>query len=246
MNIRNVSLNLADALLRSGLETFHDRERPPGVSEKPGYTITISREVGALGLKTASAIGRRLGWAVCDHGLLNKIAEELGREMRHIDRLRLDERHVSWFEDFVTSLAGGQTLTPTTYLKKLIGVVQGLGKMGKCIIVGRGANFLLPRATTLRVRLVANLSDRIPRMAEILNVSEAEAARHIEATDRERALFVQNHFGKDAADPHEYDLLINTSYVDTEEAADIIVDALHVFEKRGETSPMAAEHVAVQ
>lgn len=247
MNIRNVSLNLTDALLRSGLETLQDRERPPRSSEKPAYTITISREVGALGLKAATAIGKRLDWPIYDHSLLNKIAEELGREMPHIDRLRLDERHVGWFEDFLTNLAGGQTVvTPTTYVKKLIGVVQGLGEMGKCVIVGRGANFLLPRSTTLRVRLVANLADRIPRIAEILHLSEADAARHIETTDRGRSLFVKNNFGKDPADPHEYDLVINTSYVGIEEAADIIVDALHVFEKRNEKeSPTASEPVPV-
>jgi cytidylate kinase len=106
------------------------------------------------------------------------------------------------------------------------------------VIVGRGANFILPKATTLRVRLVANLRDRIPRIAEIMKMTEAEAAEHIERTDLARAQLIATNFEKDGADPHEYDLLINTSTVSVVEAAELIVEALHRFEKRGE--PIAA------
>lgn len=242
MNIRNVSLTLTDALLRSDLEKLQDRDKAP---EKPPFTITISREVGALGLKTASEIGKRLGWPVYDHEILNKITEELGKDIPRVERQRLDERHVGWFEEFLTNLSGGPPVTPTTYLKKLIGVVRGLGTIGKCVIVGRGANFILPRATTLRVRLVANLADRIPRIADIMAMSEADAAHHIERTDKGRGLFVKNNFGKDSGDPHEYDLVINTSYVGIEEAAEIIVDTLRVFEKRGQLEAAATQPVGV-
>lgn len=242
MNIRNISLSLTDSLLRSDLEKLHDREKPP---EKPAYTITISREVGALGLKTATAIGKRLGWPVYDQELINKITEELGRELPHVERKRLDERHVGWLEEFLTNLSGGQLVTPTAYLKKLIAVVRGLGNMGKCVIVGRGANFVLPAASTVRVRLVANLADRIPRIADIMAMSEADAAEHIAKTDKGRFLFVKNNFAKDPADPHEYDLVINTSCVGIEEAAEIIVDTLHVFEKRDAVKAQPGKPVAV-
>jgi cytidylate kinase len=234
MNIRNVSST--DALLRSGLHSSHDREKPAEKPEKPAYTITISREVGALGLKVADAIGKRLNWPVFNHELLDKITEALGRELPTGERKRLDERHVGWLEEFLLDLCGGgPAVTPTMYVKKLVHVVQSLGKKGKCVIVGRGANFILPAETTVRVRLVADIRDRVPRIAEIMNMSESEAVDHIEKTDRARAQFVRDNFEKNAAEPHEYDLLINTSSVSTEEAAELIIETLHRFEKRAET-----------
>lgn len=230
MNIRNLSLT--DAVLRSGLEKLQEREKP---GEKPAYTITISREVGALGLRTAAEIGKRLGWPVYDRELLVKIGELMWCDMPHVERLRFDERHVGWFEEFLTSLSSSPGITPAAYVKKLVGVVQGLGKSGNCVIVGRGASFILPAATTIRVRLVAKLPDRIARIADIKALSEADAARHIETTDRSRGQFVKNTFGKDASDAHEYDLVINTSCVGTEEAAELIIDTLRLFGKRGKT-----------
>jgi cytidylate kinase len=95
------------------------------------------------------------------------------------------------------------------------------------VIVGRGAAQILPVATTLRVRLVASVEDRVAVMSGELGVSSAEAARHVERTDRERARFIRDHFGKDPTDPQNYDLVLNSSYLSVAACADVVVTALH-------------------
>src|SRR2546430_199101 len=79
------------------------------------------------------------------------------------------------------------------------------------VIVGRGAAHMLPRATTLRIRLVGTREDRIAATSSRLKISLAEAARWVETTDKQRSRFVKDHFYKDPADPDQYDLVLNAS-----------------------------------
>ena len=69
-------------------------------------------------------------------------------------------------------------------------------------------------------------------------MSEREAARYIEKTERDRVQFVKNNFEKDPADPHYYDLIINTSHLNAEETARIVIETLHMLEiRRGRAAP---------
>ncbi len=47
----------------------------------------------------------------------------------------------------------------------------------------------------------------------------------MENSDRQREAFVKEHFRRQAADPHMYDLVINVEKLAPEEAADLIVEA---------------------
>jgi cytidylate kinase len=49
----------------------------------------------------------------------------------------------------------------------------------------------------------------------------------VEKTVQDRHEFVRKHFGKDVADPHLYDLVINTSRLTVPESAELIIQALH-------------------
>src|SRR5262249_43319546 len=104
---------------------------------------------------------------------------------------------------------------------------------GNCVIVGRGAPHLLPPETTLRVRLVGDLPDRIAALGKDLGVSPEEAARQAEKLDRERDAFVRRHFHKDPAGPQHYDLLLNSSRFSVAECAELIIEALRRLQARG-------------
>jgi len=238
MNILNLSRSAVAALLRSqGFATEHPAE--PGKPERPGFTITISREVGALGNAVARELGQRTNWPVYDQEILNKMAESMGKPL---EKLRpIDERHVSWLEECLQNLQSEYRISPDFYLKHLIGAIRGLGAMGKCIIVGRGANCILSPETTLRVRLVADLPDRIKVIQQVRGLSAADAAAFIKKTDPQRAAFIRNNFGKDPNDAHLYDLVLNTSRFNVDDCCNMILDALARLEKKaGRVSEPAA------
>jgi len=234
MNYRTLSFSLAEALLRT--EGGRDEKPNSGAAPHapPSFTITISREVGAFGWTVAAEVGRLLGWPVYDHKLLDKIAEELRRPPTALEGV--DERPSSWLGECLSGLFAKYSVGADVYLKHLFGTVRGLGATGHCVIVGRGANFLLSPKTTLRVRLVAEGKDRARAFAEREGAPLANAEQRMHIVERERLDFIKRTFKEDPADPHHYDMVLNLSRLTPEEAAGLIVEALHRFESHAAVS----------
>jgi len=223
MSQQSLSDSLAAALVRAS--DYKDRYPHEGAESKAEpITITISREPGAQGASVGRAVGQLLGWPVYDHELLDRIGKEMGT---HVDMLKLiDEKPVGWLEQAVVSAISKHNLNQDSYMVHLVATVRGLAQTGHCIIVGRGATFILPGDSTLKVRLVADHKDRVANIKRTLNLSDKEATRWVEKTQHERHDFVKRHFGKDATDPHLYNLVLNSSRLSIEECAEIIAATL--------------------
>ena len=221
------------------------RVEHPGAAEEPPiegrhFSVAISREAGTRGPAVARAVGQRLGWQVYDHELLELVARELHVRAKLLDAL--DERHVTWLQECVEAFAAVPAVREGKYMRHLVETMLSLAAHGRCILVGRGAPFVLPPASTLRVRLVAPLEDRIAAVAHDQHVSRHEAARFVEQTDRERSHFVRLHFVRDVADPQFYDLYLNTSQFSIEQCADLIFEGLRQ-KSHGNVSPGGASRV---
>ena len=104
-------------------------------------------------------------------------------------------------------------------------LLLALGASGEVILVGRGAGWLLPRASTLHVRVVAPLQDRVAYMSQWLRLTAQEAAEQVRGRDRRREDFVAAHFHGKPSDIHQYDLLLNSSLLGEDVCADLIAQA---------------------
>ena len=93
--------------------------------------------------------------------------------------------------------------------------------------MGRGAAQILLAGTTLRVRLVAPLEERITATSQKRGMTRDEAKRYVEKTDQDRFDFVNAHFHKDLTNPEQYDLVLNSSRFSAEDCAGLIIEALH-------------------
>jgi cytidylate kinase len=220
---------LAESLVLAG--SYAQRQGPArDQSAQPHFSIAITREFGAGGTSVAAAVGERLGWPVYDHELVEQVARETGLRTSLLDSV--DERRKSWLLECVEAFSSGRSVSESGYVRHLIETVLSLGSHGDCVIVGRGAAHILPPATTLRVRLVADPEDRALVMSRQLGISREEAARLVEATDRERVRFLRDHFQKDPADPRNYDLVLNTSRLAYAACAGLVIEALHHLQAR--------------
>ena len=130
------------------------------------------------------------------------------------------------------SLVSVIAVSELAYVRHLTQTILSLGTHGDCVIVGRGAAHILPRDTTLRVRLVADLDDRIAAISRRLTLTKDKAAKWVAETDRQRQSFVKDHFLKDPADAHHYDLVLNTSTWSVSDCADLILHGLRDLENR--------------
>jgi cytidylate kinase len=203
---------------------WQTRRREAAASASPAFTITVDREAGTSGTNVGQEVGRRLGWQVYDHELLERIAVEHGLRVSLLESL--DERRQSWLVECMEGFSQQAHICETGYVHHLTQTLLSLGAHGGCVIVGRGAGLLLPPATTLRVRLIAPVEDRVAIIMHQRGLSKHDAQRWLETTDRERIAFIKDHFQKDPTDSRRYDLLLNTSRWSAMECADLILDAL--------------------
>ncbi len=98
---------------------------------------------------------------------------------------------------------------------------------------------MLPPATTLRVRLVAERDDRVTALSRELGVPRDEANRRLDLLDRERNAFVKDHFLKDSRDPQNFDVVLNSSSFSYSECAQLLIEALHRLQARVKTASPA-------
>jgi cytidylate kinase len=222
MNPNVSSARLVEALERADRQRQERRQTagPP----RPAFTIALSREAGTNAPLIARALGQRLGWAVYDRELLQRVAQEMNLRTSLLQHM--DEKGKHWLQECMEAFTGGPAASTDAYVRHLLETLLSLAARGECVLVGRGAPQVLPPATTLRVRLVAPLADRIEVIRQRFGFSRAEAARWVQAADVDRVRFVKDHFHKDSTAGCDYDLILNTARFSVEACADIIVEAL--------------------
>lgn len=203
--------------------------RPPERPPRP-CTIAISRESGAGGGELAREIGARLGWHVYDRELVDLIANEAGIRAELLESI--DEKRSHWLVECLEAFAGVRVIAGEAYARQLAETLLAVSVHGHAVIVGRGSTMILPPETTLRVRFVAPLEDRIERVSRRLALSATQSKRRVRQVDRDRAQFVKQYFQESVGDEHLYDLVLNTARFTKEQAAEIVVAALRCRESQ--------------
>lgn len=188
------------------------------------FYIAISRECGCNAEKIAEKLEEKTGFQKYDSEILNYIAKN--DEVRRKLFETLDDRTMGWIESICSVLTLGPSVTETEYFNRLTHELLAVCHNSHAIIIGRAANFILPREQGLAVRLVAPRDYRLEKYAKRMDLDLKTAAMQMERIDRERGNFVESHFGKFAFDPRRYDLVINVSQFTQEQVIDMILMAL--------------------
>ncbi len=190
-----------------------------------GPIITISREPGSGGSEIARRLAKALGMDLIGGQIIQHIADSAKMSRRVIESL--DEKEVTFRDNLLMSLFGESRPWPAEYLKHLTRVIGTIGAFGNVIIVGRGANRVLPREKTFKVRIIAPLELRIKYFMDDSGYTRAEAEQYVVKTENNRKAFVRKYFNVDVADPQYYDIIINTEKISIGAATESIISAFH-------------------
>jgi hypothetical protein len=205
-----------------------DREQRPGRGKEGklsyGPYLLLSREKGAGGSAVCQLAGKRLGWQVFDKEIVDAIAQKANVRRELIESL--DERDRATIQDAVGQFLHPQPIGTAGYLAHLREILLTLGHQGDVVIVGRGAEYVLPSQFGLRVRMVAPVEERVRRIASREDLSLKAARVEVESSDRERTRLARRQFGQNAADPLNNDLTINTAELTVEAATEVVLTAL--------------------
>jgi len=219
MRVRNPNVQM---ILESHVREWFIKEK--GKRERKRQPpITISRQRGSGGLWIAQRLSEKLGWPYYDKNIIKEIAHISGVDEKTV--AFLDERDRDTFREFANIFSQDRAVSQHEYVEHLKRFIGTLGKAGRTIIVGRGANFILPPNDALRVRLIGEPETCIRFAAREYSLDEAEVAKLLPTWDREQHTFIKRYFGEDITDPRHYDMVINITYVGLEGAVDLILSA---------------------
>jgi cytidylate kinase len=180
--------------------------------------ITIAREYGSGGAAVAATLAERLQLELLDRKLIEKIAAA-GRIAPELAE-RFDEHVDRWLDRIGRALrfgsfeaVSGVAESDLVDAKRLAAIssqiITEAAAVGRCVIVGRGAQCLLAgRTDVFHAFVYASRDERRRNLAARLGAgAHIEAA--IDAVDQERAAYVREHFRRDWLDPHLYHLMVN-------------------------------------
>ena len=193
-------------------------EKPPETSPPP--VVTISRQPGSGGNIVAKRITELLNFDLFYQKVIHQMAQSSKVSTQLLETL--DERGLTILEDWIASLVDENHLWPDQYMQHLLKVIGTIGKHGAAVIVGRGANFILPASQRFRVRVVAPRAVRIDHVVRAFDVTTKEAKRRIIRTESDRKAFIRKYFYADIEDPLNYDLVVNTGSLSVDQAAKAI------------------------
>jgi len=187
--------------------------------------VTISRESGSGGTIIAEKLASELAFDLFHREVIQEMAESANISTRIVETL--DEKGLSVLEDSVAAMIRDRHLWPDEFLRYLMKVVGTIGKHGRAVIVGRGAQFILSENENLKVRVIAPLAMRIHNVAKAQDMSESEAQKRILKNDSDRRSFSRKYFYADVTDPLNYDLVINTARMSIDAGVKAIIAALN-------------------
>lgn len=164
----------------------------------------------------AKRLAEDLNLDLFDRELIQEVAESA--HMRTTVVETLDEKGISSLEDMVSAVTNERHLWSYEYLHHLMRVIGTIGKHSRAVILGRGANFILPREEIFRVRIIAPLEMRLQNVVKELSISLEEAKQLSIKTDSDRKAFIRKYFNAEIEDPQYYDLVINMESISVDAA----------------------------
>ena len=179
--------------------------------------ITISRGSYSRGKEIAEKVAARLDYECISRGLLLEVSKE-----HNIPELKL----VHAIHD-----APGMLKRLNRKEEKYIGFIKSALlnhlKADNVVYHGLAGHFFVrdvPHA--LKVRVLADMEDRVRLEMERKNIDAEEARRILEKDDEERRKWSERLYGIDTADPSLYDLVVHIKQLTVDDAVDMICDCV--------------------
>ena len=193
-------------------------------------SIVIDREYGSGGREVARILSEKLGMEFYDGNLLVMAGREYGIDLATLQDY--DEKGVgSVLHDLTmlkTSVYGNSiNEEPFQVFSALSRLVQQLVAKSPCIFLGRCTAQIL--ATEAHVPFIhafiyaGNMEDRIERARTVDGVENSRIEAYIKRRDNQRRNYNKFFTDKAWGEPKNYDLMLNTSALGYEAAAEAII-----------------------
>lgn len=186
--------------------------------------ITVSREWASGGHTVAEMTAKKLGIPCYDTQIIQETAKRTGLSE---DLVKEAEQRMtgSFLYNLVMSVNSERNYIEQIYKSEKEIVLEKAAE-GPCVIVGRGADFVVAeKLPTLRAFVYSNMKRRIRHAVENYGIDEAKAQKEIIRMDKERSIHMKTFTGLNWGDRINYDIMLNAGFLGEEECARILVQA---------------------
>lgn len=197
--------------------------------------ITIARQYGSGGRMIGRKLAEKMNIHYYDRELLHLASNESGIDKElfykadetlrksffdHIARKKYKEGWISPDSDDFTS--------DDNLFRFQAKIIRGLAEKESCVIIGRCADYILrDYENVLRVYVHAPFEERLKTVLELSPLTEEEARKQMEKTDRLRTEYYSYYTGgRFWHSAENYNLCIDTSRIDTEQSVELIMQYL--------------------
>ena len=212
-------------------------------------TITVEREYGSGGALIARRLAEHLGWKLWDEELTAEIARiaKVDHKAARLCDERMDPLIYRLFRVFARGsyeralpVEGVSSRFDADQMVAMLQeVIEDVASRGNCVIVGRGAPYILrDNADAFHVFIYAPRDEKIRRI-KTLGKTEKEAAQLVAEVDAERASFIRHYFGAEWPCRALYNAMINSKFGD-EYVIEMILQHVDALEKLHSPQPARA------
>ena len=198
--------------------------------------IEVSRALGGEGEEIANIVAKELGFRYVDNEIIDKAAAAVGVSPETVSQVeRTDPLIVRIFAAMAASsldsvVVDSDLVTLPVYTHNYQVVIEHIiretATEGRAVIVAHGASIpLAGMSGLLRVFITASPSVRASRLAQEAKLSERDAFKAIQDSDRQRAQFLKRFYDVSRELPTHYDLVVNTDNLSATEAAKLVLTA---------------------
>ncbi|MEJ2023689.1 MAG: cytidylate kinase-like family protein, partial [Deltaproteobacteria bacterium] len=188
----------------------------PQVQRKGGVkmpVITISRGSYSKGKEVAEKVGERLGYECLSRGVLLEASKEF-----NVPEIKL----VRAIHD-APSILDRIGYRKDRYIAFIRSAILQHFRKNNVVYCGLAGHFFVKDIRhVLKVRVIADLDDRIQSEVDRENLSKKESLHMLKQDDEERRKWSKHLYGIDTWDPSLYDLVIHVGKMSTDDAAEVI------------------------
>ena len=183
--------------------------------------ITISREFGSGGRTIGKMVAEKLGIPCYDAEIIQKMADETGFAPDYVK-----EAGEYSPGSFLSAAFSNRMFGPTNediLWQHQYRVITELAEKGPCVIVGRGADYILEdKADCLKVFIHADLEFRAKRIVEVYGERAESPEERIKDKDKRRAAYHRFYTNMKWGYAQNYDLTLNSGVLGIDNCVDII------------------------
>lgn len=206
--------------------------------KKSHAIITIDRQYGSGGRIIGKRLSEELGIPFFDQEILKLASEEsaIGEQFFRLNDEKagnnLIYRAIGGLKSSLNEPSVSDDITsPENLFRFQSSVIRKVAAEQSCIIMGRCADYVLEAEGTenmVRLFVYSDIPTCIRRVMEVDGVDAKEALKRVNRISKERRDYYKYYTGKDWEDMANYDLPINTTGIELDQAIQLIKAYLSV------------------